>query len=63
MYYVKLLENNITKNYKKTEEKVVTEVNNGDVKITEKLDIADRVYYKTTKRQAFVTIKDYKEKF
>ena len=60
--YLKLLENNITKNYKKTDDKKVKEVNDQDIKITEELDIDDRVF-KTTKRQAFVTIKDHKENF
>ena len=60
--YLKLLEKNITKDYKKTEDKIVTNIEAGDIKLTKKLDIDDRVF-ETTKRQAFITIKDHKPNF
>ena len=38
------------------------DIEKGDIEITRRLDIDDRVF-ETTKRQAFVTVKDHKENF
>ena len=40
----------------------MTNIEAGDIKLTKKLDIDDRVF-ETTKRQAFITIKDHKPNF
>ena len=60
--YNKLLENNITANYKKSSDVKFEQVTSDDVNLTKLLEIDDRVY-KTTKRQAFVTLKDHKPNF
>ena len=60
--YNKLLENNITKDYKKTNTEAFDKTNKEDAELTHNLDIHDRVF-KTTERQCFVTIKDHKPNF
>ena len=60
--YLNLFENNLTKDYKKSDEKTVSDIEKGDIEITRRLDIDDRVF-ETTKRQAFVTVKDHKDNF
>ena len=60
--YTKLLEKNITKDYKKSDNITVNKVQAEDVKITSKLGIDDRVF-ETKKRQAFITVKDHKPNF
>ena len=60
--YEELLDNNITKEYKKTKEEAVKKVDLEDKALAEKLDIDDRVH-RTTEREAFITIKDHKPNF
>ena len=60
--YNDLLKKNITKEYKKTDESAVKNVNKGDKSIAEKLDLDDRIYA-LRKHEAFITIKDHKEHF
>ena len=60
--YDKLLKENVTKNYKKTNAGLVDHVNNEGYNITEKLKISDRVQC-IAKSEAFITIKDHKPNF
>ena len=60
--YNKLLEDNITKDYKKSNSEAVYKTNIEDAEINLKLDIDDRVD-KTTDRQWFTTINDHKPNF
>ena len=60
--YTKLLENKITKDYKKSDKMTVDKIQAEDVKITTKLGIDDRVF-ETKKRPAFITVKDHKSNF
>ena len=56
------MNNNSTKDYKKTDQKVVNEITEEDKKVATELEIADRVYC-TTKRDTFITLKDHKKQF
>ena len=56
------LNNNITKDYKKADEKVVKDITRNDIKVASKLEIADRVYC-TSKRNTFITLKDHKPQY
>mgnify|MGYP007114517358 CR=1 FL=1 len=60
--YKELLNNNITKDYKKANDNVTKEISKNDKKVAAKLEIADRLYC-TSKRDSFITIKDHKENF
>ena len=60
--YEALVLKNVTNEYKRSSEALVSKVNNGDKKMAEKLEIEDRVY-KFSKSQSFVTIKDHKDNF
>ena len=60
--YDKLLKENVTKTYKKTNAGLVNQVNSEASKITEKLKIEDRVQC-IAKNEAFITIKDHKPNF
>ena len=60
--YKELLNNNITKDYKKVDEKVITDITKDDKKEAINLDVADRVYC-TSKRDSFITIKDHKQNY
>ena len=60
--YEKLLKDNVTKTYKKTNTALVNNVNCEAYKITEKLKIDDRVQC-IAKNEAFITIKDHKPNF
>ena len=60
--YAALVNNNITREYKKTGHETIYKVNKEAKIIAEKLDIADRVDMHTTS-DAFVTIKDHKPNF
>ena len=53
---------NITKEYKKADAKVISDINKEAYDIAERLKIADRVYA-TSEKEAFVTLKDHKENF
>ena len=58
----KLLEKNVTKEYKKCKKKLVENVNKSDKLIAESLDLDDRIYA-FSERDAFITIKDHKENY
>ena len=60
--YSQLMEKNIHKEYKKTDEKTLYDVTQGDKHIADNYDIGDRVYA-TVKQPCFATIKDHKEDF
>ena len=60
--YKELLENNITKEYKKVNDNIVEKVNSDDKKHATKLELDDRIY-SLSKRQSYITLKDHKESF
>ena len=60
--YKDYLNNNITKDYKKADERVVKDITKKDLDIASKLEIADRVNC-TTKRDTFITLKDHKPQY
>ena len=60
--YQEMMTQNITKEYKKCDDKVVDKVNKEDKGIAENLELDDRIYA-FSERDAFITIKDHKENF
>ena len=60
--YSKLMRENVTANYEKTESDIEKEINLEAKIITEKLNISDRVE-KIAPKSAYITIKDHKEDF
>ena len=60
--YSQLIRRDINKEYKKGKENNVKDVTKGDKKIAEKLKLEDRIF-STSKREAFLTLKDHKENF
>ena len=60
--YKQLVEKEINKKYKKANPEEVELVAKGHAKTAADLEIADRMY-KTTPREAFITLKDHKEDF
>ena len=60
--YNEYLNNNITRDYKKTEKKVIDDITKDDKKIAAKLEIDDRLHC-TRKRDSFITVKDHKQQF
>ena len=60
--YEEMILKNVTKDYKKTNDKFVDKVNEKDKDIAEKLELDDRIYA-FSKRDAYITIKDHKENF
>lgn len=60
--YDKLLQDNVTKNYKLAPESAYAEVNLEAKRIAEKLDISDRVD-RMASAEAFITLKDHKDRF
>jgi len=60
--YNKLLHNNITQNYKKANDDIIEVFNKDDKKVTDKLDISDRVD-SISPIEAFIQLKDTKENF
>ena len=60
--YKKLLKENITKNYKKSNLKKLHNINKSAKKITEKLPISDRIE-KMEETKSYITIKKRKESF
>ena len=60
--YQKLLNENITKNYKKTDESVKSDINKEAKCIAQKLKLDDRMEAYAD-RKAFITLKDHKENF
>jgi len=60
--YDKLLQENITAKYKKTNSQVMNEITSEAKKISEDLKLDDRIE-KTAEKHAFITIKDHKENF
>ena len=57
-----MLMNNITKEYKKSNETALEKVDKQDKNIANKLELDDRIYA-FTKRESFITIKDHKDNF
>ena len=57
-----LLEKHITKDYKKSNDKAFEDTTKKDKEIATKLELDDRIY-KTSKKQAFITLKDHKQSF
>ena len=60
--YDKLVKENVTKTYKKSNDKLVGELNAKSAKIAERLKLDDRIE-KLAKNEAFVTLKDHKPNF
>ena len=60
--YSKLLRENVTKTYKKSNFHKVCNINNKDKKITENLPVADRID-KLIEKEAYITKKDHKNDF
>ena len=60
--YRKLLRENVTKTYKKSNFNKVLDINNKAKKITENLPVADRID-KLQGEEAYITIKDHKDDF
>ena len=60
--YKKLLQDNITKTYKKLNGKKLRDINFAAKKIAEKLSTADRVEI-MQETEAYITIKDHKDEF
>ena len=57
-----LLEKEINKEYRKTDENAVKDITKKDKEIARNLGLDNRIY-KTAKRQAFITLKDHKPNF
>ena len=57
-----LLEKEINKDYKKATQNTVKDITKKDKEIASALDLDDRIY-STSKRQAFITLKDHKPNF
>ena len=60
--YGELLEKNINKDYKKTDEDNIKNATKMDKEIADKLELGNRIY-KTSRRSAFITLKDHKPNF
>ena len=60
--YNELLQKHITKDYKKTNDDIFENNTKKDKELATKLDLDDRIY-KTSKKQAFITLKDHKPNF
>ena len=60
--YEKMLRENITKTYRKADDKTEENINHELKHITNKLEVPDRVE-KMAQRQAFISLKDHKENF
>jgi len=60
--YDKLVKENVTKTYKKSNDKLVGELNAKSAKIAERLKLDDRIE-KLATNEAFVTLKDHKPNF
>lgn len=60
--YNKLLHDNITKTYKKTDKNTAEKITKEDKIITQKLELENKVE-KMAEKQAFITLKDHKENF
>ena len=57
-----LLKKHINKDYRKADEQTVKDITKVDKEIAAKLELEDRIY-KTSRRQAFITMKDHKPNF
>ena len=60
--YENLLHDNITKDYRKTDEAKVDAIKDEATKIATRLELEDRIF-KTSKREATITLKDHKALF
>ena len=61
-HYIKLLTENITKTYEKSNKKKVSKINFTAKKIAEKLSIDDHVQ-RMEELEAYITVKDHKDEF
>ena len=60
--YEKLMHENITKTYKKTNESKIKTINKSAKKIANRLDLEDRIE-KLQENKSYITIKDHKDDF
>ena len=60
--YKELLENNITKEYKKVNDNIVDKINTDGKKLATKFELEDRIY-SISKGQSYITLKDHEESF
>ena len=60
--YLKLLNDNITKTYRKSNSTVYSKINKEAKQIIHDYKLADRMYYLGTV-DAFISLKDYKDNF
>ena len=60
--YKSFLNNNITKDYKKSDVNTIDDITKDDKVVATKLEIEDRVYC-TSKRETFITLKDHKQNY
>ena len=60
--YEKLMHENITKTYKKTNESKIKTINKSAKKIANRLDLEDRIE-KLQENENYITIKDHKDEF
>ena len=61
-YYDKLIKENVTKTYKRSNDKLIGELDAKSAKIAERVNLDDRIE-KLAKKEAFVTLKDHKPNF
>ena len=60
--YSELLGNSITKDYKIAEEETIKDIEKNDKQVAASLEVEERMF-RTSKRDAFITIKDHKPNF
>ena len=60
--YKDMMDQNITKDYKKGDKEIIDSVNKGDKQIAVDLELEDRIYA-FSERDAFLTIKDHKPNY
>ena len=60
--YKEMMTQNVTKEYKKSDKKVVDKINKEDKEIAENLELDNRIYA-FSERDSFITIKDHKENY
>ena len=61
-HYEKLMHENITKTYKKTNESKIKTINKSAKRIANRLDLEDRIE-KLQESESYITIKDHKDDF
>ena len=60
--YGKLIKENVTKTYKKSNDELVRELDGQSARIAERLKLDDRIE-KLAMKEAFITLKDHKPNF